>query len=414
MILRRISLLVLLCLALWQAAGPAAAAEAARFRRGTNLTWFAFPATTVIDGRTVYADPPYAGPDAHEPTDLTRLGFDHVRLLIDFGPIIEADAPHRRRLFEEIDQAIARLRRSGLGVIVTLLAPGLGGELPMAWLDGTDGPRFERFKALVEEVAGKLERLPAGTPVALELLNEPQQDCRAEKGTDWSVHQKALVEDLRGRGIGLPLLLTGGCWSTIEGIVMLDGAEFADRRNLISVHFYDPFVFTHQGSDWALPFLAEVTGLPYPAGRGSVAETLAETRAKFAASDRWPPAERDAKQKEAEDAIRWYFTSAPGAAMIAERFATLARWQQDNRIDPAQFVFTEFGAMRQPDADGDDEASRARWLRDVSSAIEKNGWGWSLWVLHGLPFGLYPTDQAACPETDLIEALRLTPPATCR
>jgi len=410
----RQALLVALCLVLGAAAGRAVANEPPRFRHGTNLTWFTFPATTVIDGRTVYADPPYAGRDPYEPTDLAQFGFDHVRLPIDFGPLITADPDRRRRLLDDITGAITRLRGSGIGVIVTLVAPGLAGELPEAWLDGTDGPRFTRFKALAEEVAGRLDRLPAGPPVALELLNEPQQACKAEKGTDWSVHQTALVDDLRGRGINLPLLLTGGCWSTIEGIVLLDGKAFADRRNLISVHFYDPFVFTHQGSTWAMPFLAEVAGLPYPAGRGTLNDALERTHANFAASDRWPPAARGAQQKEAEDAIRWYFTSAPGPAMIGERFATLARWQQDNRIDPGQFVFTEFGAMRQREADDDDEASRARWLRDVSSAIDKNGWGWSLWVLHGPPFGLYPDDRASCPEPDLIDALRLKLPAACR
>lgn len=383
------------------------------FRRGTNATWFAFPATTAVGGQMGYAARPYATPDPAEPARLRALGFDHVRLPIDFGPLLAGDAEHRDRLLDDLVAASALIRAGGLGVIVTLMAPGLNGALPEAFLDGVKGRQFQRFQAVARRTARRLDALPPGPPVALELLNEPQQACRASVGTDWSVHQQALVTTLRKAGISLPLLLTGGCWSTIEGLVLLDGAVFQDRRNLVSAHFYDPFVFTHQGSTWTLPFLPEVRGVPYPATSGKLEDSLARTDTAFDASIRLPPPERDRQRAAAEEALRWYFTSSPGRAQIDTAFARLKAWQQRNDIHTGQIVFTEFGAMRAADATPGDQASRARWLRDVSGAIADNGWGWTLWLLRSPPFGLDNPDRTDCPNRALLHALGLTPQDAC-
>ncbi|CAH1653347.1 cellulase family glycosylhydrolase [Chelatococcus sp.] len=384
------------------------------FRRGTNVTWFAFPATTTQGARAGYTASPYAVPDPAEPARLRALGFDHVRLPVDFGPLLAADRTSRDRLLGDILQSVRSYQAAGLGVIATLMAPGLNGALPEAFLDGVNGRQFQRYLALATRVARRLDALPPQPPVVLELLNEPQQACRAHTGTDWTAHQQALVADLRKGGISLPLLLTGGCWSTIKGLVMLDGGLFKDRRNLVSAHFYDPFVFTHQGSTWTLPFLAEVRGVPYPASRGRLEDTLARTNAAFAASSRWPPAERDKQRHAAEEAIRWYFTSAPGRAAIDEAFASLKAWQDRNDVDPAQIVFTEFGAMRPAGSVTSDDASRARWLHDVSTALADNGWGWTLWLLNSPPFGLEGAPGNSCPAPELAQAIGLTLPTSCR
>src|SRR5690606_22087408 len=47
---------------------------------------------------------------------------------------------------------------------------------------------------------------------------------------------------------------------------------FADRNIVYAVHYYDPFIFTHQGMDWGgvgdpLP---RIRGLPFPASKDSV------------------------------------------------------------------------------------------------------------------------------------------------
>ena len=112
-------------------------------------------------------------------------------------------------------------------------------------------------------------------------MNEPQSQCRVYFGTDWTAYQQNMVERIRRIAPRLPLFLTGGCWSNIEGIVQLDTDLLHDRHNFVSVHFYYPFLFTHQSATWSMPYLAGTIGVPYPASAGSLAETLELTRAHF-------------------------------------------------------------------------------------------------------------------------------------
>ncbi len=114
-------------------------------------------------------------------------------------------------------------------------------------------------------------------------MNEPQSQCRILFGTDWTAYQQAMVERIRRISARLPLFLTGGCWSNIEGIVQLDTDLLHDRHNYVSVHFYYPFLFTHQSATWSMPYLAGTIGVPYPAAAGSLRETLELTRARFRA-----------------------------------------------------------------------------------------------------------------------------------
>jgi hypothetical protein len=53
----------------------------------------------------------------------------------------------------------------------------------------------------------------------------------------------------------------------------------------------------------------------------------------------------------------------------------VADWQTREGVASSQIVFTEFGAMKQT-IDGAEigRASRARWLRETTAAIESHGW----------------------------------------
>lgn len=72
----------------------------------------------------------------------------------------------------------------------------------------------------------------------------------------------------------MPLFLTGGCWSNIEGLADLDTDLLHDPRNFVSIHFYYPFRFTHQSATWSEPYLAGTIGVPYPAAAGNIDKTL--------------------------------------------------------------------------------------------------------------------------------------------
>jgi endoglucanase len=393
------------------------AAEAPRpaFKRGATLVeLFQFPATVGDGASKSYAVPAYphvaAALASFDFDGLRRIGFDHMRVPLDLGPLLQGDESERRKILDDLVTAVTAINRHGLNVLVTLFPPSLQHELPQTYLDGLDGPKFRAYAAMVEQVAATLAPFDSGS-IALEAMNEPQSQCRIRFGTDWTAYQENFVGRIRRIAPELPLFLTGGCWSNIEGIVLLDTDLLRDRRNFVSVHFYYPFLFTHQGATWTMPYLAGTIGVPFPASAGSLEDTLELTRARFGAAALAPGVDRLAAQARAETEIRRYFSEAQGTAQVEDWMKQVADWQMRQQVDSDRIVFTEFGAMKQEIEHVEiDRASRARWLRDTSTAIENRGWGWTAFVLRDGPFGLYARQTDRDPDPQLLRALRLNVP----
>ncbi len=415
--MRRRLWLPALAIAACAIAAPSGATEAPQptFKRGATLVeFFEFPAT-VGDGLTKsYAVPAYphvlAALASFDFDELRRIGLDPMRIPLDLGPLMQSDQGERRKILEDVATVVSTINRHGLNVLVTLFPPSLQHELPQTYLDGLEGPKFRTYSAMVERVAAALVPIANGS-VALEAMNEPQSPCRVRFGTDWTTYQKDLVERIRRIAPQLPLFLTGGCWSNIEGIVLLDTDLLRDRRNFVSVHFYYPFLFTHQSATWTLPYLTGTIGVPFPASAGSLEETLELTRARFTAVPLGSGVDRLAAEARAESEIRRYFREAQGTAQVEEWMKQVADWQLRQQVDSDRIVFTEFGAMKQEIEHVEiDRGSRARWLRDTSSAIENHGWGWTAYVLRDGPFGLYGRETDRYPDPQLLRALRLNVP----
>ncbi len=393
-----------------------ACADGPGFRRGATLVeFFQFPATTGEGEAKSYAAPAY--PDARAALALfdfgalRRSGFDHMRVPLDIGPLMTGDERQRRQIIADLVAVVDEINRHGLGVLVTLFPPSLHHELPETYLDGLDGPKFRLYSAMVERVASALA--PLGRDgVALEPMNEPQSKCRVRFGTDWTAYQQNMVERIRAIAPNLPLFLTGGCWSNIEGITVLDTDLLRDRRNFVSVHFYYPFLFTHQGATWTAPYLAGTIGVPFPASAGSIDDTLWLTRTRFKTLA-LPGVDRLAAEAKAETEIDRYFRQGQGPAQIEQWMDRVADWQRREHVASDRIVFTEFGAMKQTISGVEiDRASRARWLHDTSSAIERHGWGWTAFVLRDGPFGLYDYESDRYPDPQLLHALGLHAPRT--
>jgi len=385
------------------------------FKRGATLVeFFEFPKTVGDGADKAYAAPAYPHPLAalslFDFDELRRIGFDHMRIPLDVGPLMQAGPQEQQDILANLVAVVSAINRHGLAVLVTLLPPSLHQELPQTYLDGRDGPKFRAYSAAVERVARALSGVDSRA-VALEPMNEPQDKCRVLFGTDWTEYQQIMVDRIRRIAAKLPLFLTGGCWSNIEGIVRLDSDLVRDRRNFVSVHFYYPFLFTHQGATWSMPYLRGTIGVPFPASAGSLQETLELTRARFRTVALPDGDDRAAVERQAESEIVEYFRQAQGPAQIEEWMNSVAQWQARENVDSDQIVFTEFGAMKQT-VNGAEigRASRARWLGDTAAGIARHGWGWTAYVLRDDPFGLYVHEDDRNPDPDLMRALGLKAP----
>jgi endoglucanase len=113
-----------------------------------------------------------------------------------------------------------------------------------------------------------------------------------------------------------------------------------DHHLIVTVHYYDPFPFTHQGATWTTPSRKDMLGVHW----GNDAERAA--------------IERD--------------------------FATIAAW---GKAHDQPILLGEFGAY-----DKGDMASRQAWTAAVARSAENEGFAWCYWQFDN-DFTLYRTDR---------------------
>ncbi len=380
-----------------------------RFRRGINLSnMFGF---SVRDPSRPghYLWPPFQGASVKvsdgEIDRLVALGFDFVRLPVDAGPFLAASAPERRLLLDDLKTAVLRLLDRRLSVLVDMHPANYASAWqPKDILKDPHGPAFQAYQDFLVDVAKRLRDLPP-TEVALELMNEPQPACSRDDGEDWTISQKRLYDSLQPIAPDLPIVLSGPCWSSIDGAIRLDPAQFG-KNTLIDVHFYGPHSFTHQSIRWASVPLRYIAGLTYPSTEGNVETTERLTKrhlANLAANGTELP---DDAFDQARRGIReYYLLKKPDLRYIQDRFDKLSDWADSNQIDPFRIVIGEFSAIRRPDGIPED-GSRLKWLADVRNTAEAHGFGWALWDYRE-GFGLLTDNNSRAIDHDMVKALGL-------
>ncbi|MER9655031.1 glycoside hydrolase family 5 protein [Mesorhizobium sp. M0152] len=356
-----------------------------RFHRGVNAwPWFSltreFPAP-----RTDYDWPPFQS-DRPVPTleDLRRLrstGLDFIRLPVDPGPFLAADAATRGQLLDMLDAAVAAALDADLAIIVNVQANAATHYWnPDRMISSTAAPAFDLYCGLVGELAGRLERFTSGM-VALEPVNEPSQACGSEV---WSQVQAALLTAARRSNATLPLVVTGGCGSMVSGLAALDPAPLSRFAPILfTFHFYEPYLFSHQGAPWMHePVYRSLNNVPWPASAGSLDATLASVRARMAEDTEISKATKKAAYAETERVLKVYFDAQPDRWFVDKYIRQVRDWGDAHGIAPERIMLGEFGALRTdaryvaaPNPD------RARYIADVRQSAEASGFPWAFWNL---------------------------------
>ncbi|GJE62408.1 hypothetical protein MPOCJGCO_4541 [Methylobacterium trifolii] len=382
-------------------------------RRGISLwPWFSltreFPAP-----RTDYDWPPFQS-DRPVPTgdDLRRLaeaGFDFVRLPVDPGPFVAATGARRAQLLGQLFSAIDLCLSARLAVVLNLQANAATHHFtPESFYGSTAAPLFGAYRDLVAELARR-SGLHAPGRIALEPVNEPPQACGA---LNWDRVQGVLLGAARAAAPGLTLVATGACGGMASGLTALDPAPIRRLAPvLFSVHFYEPYLFTHQGATWMTgePFYRALNGVPWPAAQGSLDGTLAAVRARMRADTVTPPAEKAETFRLTEAKLREYFAADPDRRFLDRHLADVKTWADLYGIPAGEILMGEFGALRS-DARyvASAPADRARYVRDVREGAEALGFAWAFWNLFD---GLGLMDDEHRIDPAIIAALGLRPPA---
>jgi endoglucanase len=177
-----------------------------------------------------------------------------------------------------------------------------------------------KFLAFWRQVAPHFKNAP--NQVLYEILNEPNGQMTPDL---WNQSLAEALGIIRKSNPGRTVIIGPAYWNAIDHLAELKLPE-KDRNLIVTVHYYKPMEFTHQGAPWAKP----VPKL------GAVWRGTTEERAAI-----------EADFKKAQD------------------------WSQLHR---RPILLGEFGAYEKGEM-----PSRARWTECVARTAEKNGWSWSYW-----------------------------------
>ena len=302
-----------LMLALWPSlamAKPARPADdpawrtAAELHRGVN----------VLGYDPIWTDPAKARFRLdHHFKVIRRGGFDFIRLVLQSFDHMDANNRLDPRWLATLDRVIAAARAAGLRVIVDEHDFNACAE---------DAAVCEtKVTAFWRQIAPRYRDAPDA--VLFELLNEPHGALDA---AHWNALLTRLIRLVRATNPHRTLVIGPTQWNSLTQLSSL--ALPADDRNiLVTVHYYEPFRFTHQGAAWA----------------GDV--------------------------KDLHDIP----LTAADEQRIARDFDTVAAWSQAN---DRPVLLGEFGAY---DGSGTPVAERARYAEVVRKAAEAHHIPWAYW-----------------------------------
>ncbi|QDT66584.1 glycoside hydrolase family 5 protein [Calycomorphotria hydatis] len=266
-------------------------------------------------------------------------GFDSVRIPIRWSAHADISAPYTidAEFFERVDHVIDQALAADLAVVINVHH--------YEQIHSAPGEHITRFLRLWVQIADRYQNLPE--KVYFELLNEPYNKLNAKRWNDLLV---PALKTVRANNPNRLVIIGPARWNNINALKELELPE-DDRRLISTVHYYEPFQFTHQQAPW-------VDG-----------------------ADKWKDREWTGSPREIKT--------------LRNDFEKVHRW---SRQHGRPIYLGEFGAYSKADM-----PSRARWNQAVRETAEGNGFSWSYWEFAS-GFGAYDPEKEAWREP-LLKAL---------
>ena len=283
------------------------------------------------------------------------MGFDHVRVPVDYNVFEKEDGSVREGGIEYVDRAVEYAGKYGLNMVLDLhrTAGFFFHEAAneTGFFDNED--LQERFYALWENFAKRYGKY--SDRVAFELLNEV---TNKEYMPTWTVIMDKCVKRIRKYAPDTYILL-GGYWNNAAAAVK-DLPLPMDDKIVYNFHCYEPMIFTHQHAGW-VEALKDYSST-YP---GTVKDYLAETR----------------KMGFSEDG----FIGLDGDSMVGPQYfenllESAIRTAAERNVP---LYCGEYGVI-----DVANSEDTLKWIQDFTSVLDKYKIGRALWSYKYMNFGL--------------------------
>lgn len=267
---------------------------------------------------------------------LKEAGFSNVRINLHPFRHMKPEEAHAlpAAWWDVLDWAIANALQSDLMVILDLHEFGAMGTDPES-----NKPKFLAFWRQVSE---RFRDAPDN--VLFEILNEPSRKLTASM---WNQYFREALAVIRKANPTRTVIIGPPSYNSIGHLDELDLPE-DDRNIILTVHYYSPMDFTHQGAPWA--------------GRQD------------------------------KLGVEWKGTDEEKAA-VERDFAKAQAWAKE-RNRPV--FLGEFGVYDKAPME-----SRVRYLTFVVGALERLGWSWGYWQFDS-DFILYDVEKEKWVEPVLV------------
>jgi endoglucanase len=216
-----------------------------------------------------------------------------------------------------------------------------------------------------------------------EVLNEPH----GLSDKEWNGIQKRVIDAIRSIDSTHAIVVGGSGWNGVSNLNLMP--VYADTNLIYTFHFYDPFLFTHQGASWTDPSLESLAGVPFP----------------FDAA-RMPACPSDLLGSWVQGSLSTSYRT-DGTVQRLRQLLDIASNFGTRRKVP--LFCGEFGVYI-PNSPAED---RIAWYGAVRGLLEERGIAWTTWDYTG-GFGLFEAGSSEQFDTDLnlplLEALGLNTP----
>ncbi len=337
------------------------------FKRGVNLTnWFQTSGSKQIQF-TKYTKKDFE--------NIKSLGCEVIRLPINLFYMTNGKPDYTidPLFFEFLDQAVSWAETLS---IYLMLDNHTNDDL------ASKNPDLENVLAKVwTQMAGHYKN--RSEYLLYEIMNEPNGITTSA----WGKIQQTAIDAIRRVDAKHTIVVGPSSFNTYNELSQLP--VYMDSNLLYTFHFYDPFLFTHQGATWVTPSMASLANVPFPYG----AAQMPTLPADLAGS--WVNSSYNNYQND-------------GTVAKIKQLIDIAVTFKNNRKVP---IFCgEFGVYMQ----NSNDAFRVSWYDAVRNYLEEKGIPWTIWDYQG-GFGLFQKGTDALFDYNLniplVKALGLTPPA---
>lgn len=245
---------------------------------------------------------------------IKTAGFNSVRInLYPFRHMVATNQwALRPTWLETLDWAVAGAQQQGLAAILDMHEFHAFGSDPAG--------NKEKLIAFWRQMATHFKNAPDN--IYFEVLNEPFDKLTPEL---WNEYFAEVLAVIRQTNPTRAVIVGPGHWNAISHLEKLKLPE-NDRHLIVTVHFYEPYEFTHQGASWS------------------------NQKDKVGVDWQGTPAEIAALNQTLDQAVAW------------------------SKANKRPLFLGEFGAY-----DRAEMAARVRWTAAVARAAEARGWSWAYW-----------------------------------